>query len=181
MPSDFTSSGAQFDRTGGYRYRLWRTWGDPQQVVVFVMLNPSSADAQRLDPTTTRCAYFAERWGYGGFEAVNLFALRTADPRELRSHPDPVGPGNDRQLAAAMSRAALLIFAWGNHGRLHGRDQIITRRLARLDRQAYCFGLTGLGQPRHPLYLPAQAELVAYPGVSGAPVPPGCVRSAQRS
>ncbi|HEV8470576.1 MAG TPA: DUF1643 domain-containing protein [Candidatus Limnocylindria bacterium] len=108
------------------------------------MLNPSTADARRDDPTIRRCIGFARGWGFGGVEVVNLFAYRTTDWRELVRVCDPVGPDNSRHLWRAIARAGLVVLAWGAHAS--------SSRLLSLPR-ARCLGLTRAGEPRHPLYL----------------------------
>src|SRR5882672_740313 len=114
-------SGAVFDRTGRYRYLLWRAWDQAAPGVAFVMLNPSTADARRDDPTIRACTRLARAWGFGSMRAVNLFALRTSDPSNLARARDPVGGQNDAYLVDAASAAGLVVLAWGNHGRLAGR------------------------------------------------------------
>ena len=64
------------------------------------MLNPSTADEVRLDPSCTRARVYAERWGFGGLIVTNLFAWRATDPDEMK----------------AARESALLLCAWGNHG-----------------------------------------------------------------
>ena len=44
-----------------YRYMLERTWDCRKERVLFVMLNPSTADEKEDDPTITRCLGFATR------------------------------------------------------------------------------------------------------------------------
>ena len=105
--------GATFSADRRYRYRLWREWDRSRAVVAFVMLNPSTADASRDDPTIRRCIGFARAWGFGGVEVANLFALRATDPRHLRGVPDPVGPRNARSLKLALAHASLVVVAWG--------------------------------------------------------------------
>lgn len=147
-----TKPPAAFDPTRTYRYSLYREWGDPSHKAVFVMLNPSTADEVRLDPTVTRCCGYARRWGYGCIEVVNIFALRSTDPKGLLAVEDPVGPENDRHILAAVADAALVVAAWGVHGALQGRDRIVRGLLA--DRCVlYCLGTTKDGHPKHPLYL----------------------------
>jgi hypothetical protein len=101
-------SGATFDPTGAYRYALWRVWDGNRPPLVFVMLNPSIADAERDDPTIRRCLGFACAWGYGALTVVNLFALRATCPHTLRRAADPVGPDNDEHLRAALAGARAL-------------------------------------------------------------------------
>lgn len=146
-------SGATFDVTGQYRYRLWRSWDGSSPRVAFVMLNPSTADHRQDDPTIRRCIGFARRWGYGGLVVVNLFAYRTSSVTELFQARDPVGPDNDRHLRAAIRRAAAVVLAWGVHGIRHGRDQGVLGLLARCRAPLLCLGTTRHGHPRHPLYL----------------------------
>lgn len=155
------TGGATFSRDRRYRYRLWRRWDRSRPVVAFVMLNPSTADARRDDPTIRRCIGFARAWGFGGVDVVNLFAYRATDPRDLLRVADPVGPRNWRHIQRAVLGAALVVAAWGAHPSAARRVPISLPR-------ARCLGLTRTGQPRHPLYLRRDAR----------PVP---VRSARRS
>lgn len=149
-------SGADISECGLYRYRLWRRWkrGDS---VLWIMLNPSTADAEQDDPTIRRCISFAESWGCGGIEVVNLFALRATDPKELKAAEDPIGPQNDDiLLSRAEAKHRYVIAAWGAHGKLFEREKQVVELLAGMD--LYCLGLTKAGYPRHPLYLPKKAE-----------------------
>jgi hypothetical protein len=113
------------------------------------MLNPSTADQQRNDPTIRRCIGFAARWGFGAVAVGNLFAFRTPSPAILRQVAHPVGRANDRWLQRLAAESSRVIAAWGNEGVLLGRDVQVRRLLAPL----HALGLTQQGQPRHPLYL----------------------------
>jgi len=149
--------GAVVDHTGAYRYALWRQWGDGDRPRLgIVMLNPSRADAFVNDPTIRRCITLAQSWGYAGLEVVNLFAYRTAHPRDLRRVADPVGAHNDRYLTSLSHRCDRILLAWGNGGTFQGRDRQVRSLFPPelLD----CLGLTRAGQPRHPLYLPGYAK-----------------------
>lgn len=115
---------------GEYRYRLSRTWNVDRPTAVFVMLNPSTADATNDDPTIRRCIGFANTWGYGSLVVGNLFALRTKEPEDLYDHPEPVGPANDEHLRAIVEDDPLVVASWGNHGGLHDRGAC-GRRAAR--------------------------------------------------
>jgi len=83
--------GAVVDKTELYRYSLWREWNIDAPKLVFIMLNPSKADAYIDDPTLRRCIGFAKSWGFGSLTVINLFAYRSTKPSELRQVNDPVG------------------------------------------------------------------------------------------
>jgi hypothetical protein len=117
------------------------------------MLNPSTADAEKLDPTVRRCVGFAERWGYGSLEVANLFAFRSTDPSELYRAEDPIGPENDRHIKDAVCASRSVIAAWGQHGRLRGRDEEVVELVTDLA-DLHCLRRTKHGLPWHPLYLP---------------------------
>ena len=127
---------------------------------MFLMLNPSTADAHRDDPTIKRCIGFARQWGYSSLVVGNLFAFRTAFPKALKRCSEPIGPENNDWLTALAGESDTLVAAWGNHGQLPGRCQHVRTMLPGL----MCLGLTRRGEPRHPLYVPRSAELVPLPG-----------------
>lgn len=157
-----TSAGSGAHIVGAYRYLLWRTLSTTESAtVLFVMLNPSTADGVSDDPTLRRCIGFARSWGLGRLEVCNLFAYRTPTPRALQTERDPVGPLNDSVLASVAKRADLTVVAWGVAGRLRQRDDYVTRTLLE-GRSLYCLGWTRTGAPRHPLYVPRTVELVRY-------------------
>lgn len=143
---------ADVSECGRYRYALERWWMFGTGTVLFVMLNPSTADAVDDDPTVRRCISFAQRWGHQRLIVCNLFAWRATDPRELRTAADPVGPMNDERMAECAGVASLILCAWGNHGAHAGRDKYVREALYTI-RPLHHLGLTGKRQPRHPLYL----------------------------
>jgi hypothetical protein len=145
---------ATFDTSEQYRFRLSRVWDPAGERCVFTMLNPSTADAFKLDATVTRCVRFARAWGFGALEVVNVFAYRSTDPKGLYGHPDPVGPGNDDAIVAAAKAAGQVIAAWGVHGALGGRAEAVRRLLDHTGVTLTVLGLTKGGHPKHPLYLP---------------------------
>ena len=120
------------------------------------MLNPSTANATRNDPTIRRCIGFARAWGYERLVVTNLFGLRATLPAALRSAVDPIGPENDRHLRRAAVQADRIVCAWGVHGALGNRGAEVLTLLKgfRLEH----LGLTRGGHPRHPLYLPAACQ-----------------------
>ncbi|MEP7214721.1 MAG: DUF1643 domain-containing protein [Anaerolineaceae bacterium] len=148
------NGGACFDPSGAYRYRLWREWDPALPGVTFVMLNPSSADAEHDDPTIRRCMSFARSWGFGRLDVVNLCAYRAASPRALLAAEDPFGPENGLHLRAAGADADLVVAGWGNQGRVFTRPPFA--------RAVHHLGLTKLGQPRHPLYVRGETRPIAW-------------------
>lgn len=162
---DGVARAADLSSCGRYRYSLSRVWDTSQRLVCWVMLNPSTADAEQDDPTICRCTAFAKAWGAGGIHVVNLFALRATDPDELRRAADPVGPENDGHIfRAAYGRG--VVVAWGVHGGLLKRDQAVLRLLvsvARANQPVACLGLTRQGHPRYPLYVAGDTEPVLFP------------------
>lgn len=153
------------DRT--YRYALTRQWNPDRPPAVFIMLNPSTADAWVLDPTVTRCRNFAAKWGCGGLVVLNAFALRATDPKVLRGHPDPVGPDNDQVIAAVLcaGQAGPVIVAWGSDEtmRRSGRADQLVALLHTGGFEPQCLGKTTAGHPRHPLYVRGDTEPIPYP------------------
>lgn len=144
-------AGASFSPCGKYRYALTRTWDFLGPGALWLMLNPSKATAELDDPTVRRVQAFSREWGYGSATVANIFALRATDPKELYGHSDPVGPENDRTIFSLAGDADLVVVAWGNHGRLQGRGAQVADLLC--DVELWSLGVTGAGQPRHPLYV----------------------------
>ena len=153
--------GAIFDINGRYRYSLWRAWSNDTLRIAFVLLNPSTADEQRNDPTIRRCMGFARAWNFGSMEVVNLFAYRATDYRELFKANDPIGEENNRFLMQAVERCSTVVVGWGTRGTLLARDlQVLSLIAGRKD--VHCLGITKDGQPRHPLYVKGDTSLVPF-------------------
>ncbi|MBD2303195.1 DUF1643 domain-containing protein [Nostoc sp. FACHB-190] len=144
-----------------YRYLLVREWDINKPQITFVMLNPSTADAEQDDPTLRKCINFAQSWGYGSLEVVNLFAYRATKPRHLRQVADPVGSENDYYLQLATKRAALIIVAWGVNGSFQNRNQEVLSLISG-QQLLYCLGVTKHGHPRHPLYIKNNTQLIIF-------------------
>lgn len=152
---------ARFSTCRRFRYKLDRIWNKRRGgCVLFVGLNPSTADARRDDPTIRRMARFAFDWGFGGMTVCNLFALRATDPRQLKRAVDPIGPANNAILAREVRQAALVVACWGNHGTLRGRAGEAIELLTRQAPSLFCLSTTRSGQPKHPLYLSRETRPV---------------------
>lgn len=146
--------GAKLSRCGQYRYQLTRRWADGN-AAIFLMLNPSTADAEQDDPTIRRCIGYARHWGYGGLMVFNLYAYRTAKPADLFKAADPVGPDNDAWLRAmadvAVDEHAPIVAAWGVNARRERVAELC--RMRGMAQQLRALDTTKDGHPRHPLYL----------------------------
>lgn len=159
MSRDFRQCVFSPDRR--YRYALWREWSmplidwRPEAYVLFIGLNPSTADETENDPTIRRCIDFARRWRYGALCMVNLFAWRDTKPAKMMEADDPVGPLNDYHLLRLTREATLVVAAWGKHGSHLGRGDYIKSLLKDSGVDVHFLRRNDDGSPEHPLYIPA--------------------------
>lgn len=153
---------ARFSSCGAYRWMLERRWGPANNAVLFVMLNPSRANAKRTDPTVLRCIGFASRWGYTRLLVGNACSLVSTDPTALRRDPSPIGnPENDQALRWMALRSKVVIVAWGAHlSEMRAREVLRVIRSAR--REPHALRVTKRGAPYHPLYLPYSSTPEPY-------------------
>lgn len=167
LPSQITHERAVISDCGLYRYLLSREVSPTSKFkpVVFVMLNPSTANAEQNDPTIRRCIDYTKRWGGSHLIVVNLFAYRSKDPFELWAEDtvDPVGVLNDEALIKATDYAhahdGIVVAAWGEHGSYMGRSDTVLGTIAQY--KPMCLKLNKSGNPAHPLYQPKDAVLIA--------------------
>ena len=151
-----------------YRYFLTRIWCQESGLVNFIMLNPSTADAEKDDPTIRRCMGFARSWGYGGIAVTNLFAYRTTSPKTLKeafwTHGlhGPKHPYNADTLVSMAKRSAVVICAWGNHGEFEDAGHNTRSMLKGSGIKPHYLRLTKSGEPAHPLYLPKNLEPIPW-------------------
>lgn len=146
---------------GTWRYRLERPGVAGGPPIAFVMLNPSTADAERDDATIRRVRALARGFGRGRIVVGNLYALRARDPKALRTHPDPVGPQNAAHLGALAREAGDVVCAWGAHAD-PARAAEAAALLAGAGARLWHLGLTRAGAPRHPLYVARDVRLLPY-------------------
>jgi hypothetical protein len=161
-----TEAGATFSPCRRWRYLLWRRWDEGKPVANFLMLNPSTADEVKLDPTCSRARDYAERWGYGALIVTNIFAFRNTNPNQMRAARDPVGPGNDAAIVKAARESAIVVCAWGNHGAFLDRSKRVKELLKK--NQLHFLRLNANGEPAHPLYLPGSLKPCPWAGPSAA-------------
>ena len=121
--------------------------------VMFIGLNPSTADETLDDPTIRRCIGFSKAWGYGALCMTNLFAWRDTDPKAMKRAPLPVGQDNLRHLKECAAGAGLVIAAWGKDGKFACQDDLVRKELYLNNIRLHHLGLNDDGTPKHPLYL----------------------------
>lgn len=146
-----------------YRYTLHRRWDEPLGVVNFIMLNPSTADGNKLDATLRRCREFSRSWGYGGFAITNLFAYRARSPINMKLATDPVGPDNDAHILEQAQQAAIVVCGWGTHGAHRGRDKVVLAMLKNNGITPHYLKLVSGTMPGHPLFLSSELRPQVLP------------------
>lgn len=158
---------------GTYRYLLTRwtrtllshTLPMANGSLLLLMLNPSTADASKNDPTIRRCISLAERLGAADLTVVNLFAYRATKPKALKealvAGEDIIGPENDDYIRYAVENADKVVCAWGRNGMHY--TQRVARVLMILDGvELWCLGETKDEHPKHPLMVPNNTPLKRY-------------------
>jgi len=146
---------AIFSPCKAYRYTLSRKWNsspDKEGYTLFVMLNPSTADENILDPTVRRCLYYTIKWGYGDMHVCNIFALRSTNPKRLYESIDPIGQENDKYICNEVKNANIVIAAWGSHGKYKNRGNEVMKMISTI-KDVHYLKLTKENIPCHPLYL----------------------------
>ena len=146
---------------GRYRYVLKRRWGRGAECG-WIMLNPSTADAAKDDPTIRRIVDFSRRWGFGAAKVVNLFGLRATNPAELAQADDPVGPANDDYVEGVLRLLGTVVVAWGAHPMAVARANEVVLPWLRHRGVLECLGMNQDGSPKHPLYVPKAARLIVW-------------------
>jgi len=146
---------AVFSPCRKYRYRLAQIWDGGKEPLYWLMLNPSTADEVKNDPTVERCERRARMWGYGGSVVLNIFAYRATDPKDMRAQKDPIGPKNDdwiRKLARR-SQDVDVVGGWGEHGAHMARGQAVMDIFKQENGRINALKINASGHPAHPLYI----------------------------
>ncbi len=153
--------GARFSESRVHRYALWRIWDKEKPAVMFVGLNPSTADENVDDPTIKRCIDFAKRWGYGSLYMLNLFAFRATKPKDMKKADDKIGWDNDAALKRYAKKCDEIVAAWGVNGTLEERNRFVCDKVL-FDFKLMCLRKTQGGHPEHPLYVPQITERIVF-------------------
>lgn len=151
------NNGALFSPCRKYRYKLWRIWDDTLPMLMWVGLNPSTANEETNDPTIRRVITFSQKWGYGGIYMTNLFAWVSSKPQDLKTVADPLGDNNNI-LQSVSEKSAAIVFAWGTFKEAQARGEEVKRMFP----QAVALGINADGSPKHPLYVKGDTQPVNY-------------------
>lgn len=159
----------QFSPDRSYRYTLEHRWGDtpdllshtdgwdgppPLRRIMWIGLNPSTADENQLDPTLRRIKAFSQAWGFNCFVMTNLFAYRATKPEDMKRQEDPIGPQNDETLYRLARTSEMIVAAWGAHGTHLQRGSRVWMMLKNASvRPVHCLVRNNDGSPKHPLYV----------------------------
>lgn len=165
---DFSGvSSAIFSPCMRYRYTLERAWASLPRYVLWIMLNPSTANSTTNDATVRRCIGYAKAWGYTGILVGNLYAWRSTSPRALfdvRGSEEQIGPENERHLRGLLRRASLVVCAWGQSGPTT-LAKLYAMNLCREGgqfRALHCLKLNNNCEPSHPLRLSKKLQPMRY-------------------
>lgn len=156
--------GAVLSDCGKYRYQLWRIWDETKPKVLFIMHNPSKADADVDDPTIRRCISFAKSWGFGGFYVGNISPYRATDPDELRGlDVDTLVPGwNQKYINDMFLLTTMRVLAWGIPSSQILRKLHAPKVFENHPVKWHCIQKTKDGWPGHPLFLKGNLTPIPY-------------------
>lgn len=154
---------------GQYRYELRRAligWPLQRYTACVIMVNPSTADAEKDDATIRKLIGFGKRLAWSDLIVVNLFAYRATDVNQLAVVSDPIGPMNDGHVMSAMIEADIIIVAWGRRdkvpSKLSHRYEYVVRIARMFHKPLYCWGTCADGHPCHPVMLGYDTPLVPW-------------------
>lgn len=135
-----------------YRYKLKREGISDgcYGVLLYIMLNSSTATDKIDDATISSCTRLAANNSYHSFWVGNLYGVRSKDPEFLwgLSSQDARGLGNSDALEEMIELADDIVVAWGNHG---GQGTPEIRELLK-GFKLLCIDVNKDGSPVHPLY-----------------------------
>jgi len=154
-PSD---TGAIFSNCRRFRYLLWRIWDKQKPMVMFIGLNPSTANEQYDHPTIKSVCRIAMHNGYGGVYMANCFPFISTDPAQLKIHG--ASAINDLHLINYGPKCKDVVFAWGSFPIVKelGRDI----QLMHWFPNAKALHINKNGTPKHPLYCKSTTQLVPF-------------------
>jgi hypothetical protein len=152
----YLDAAADISEDGVYRYSLSRRLSMGERFVLFVGLNPSTADGSQDDPTIRRCVGFARAWGFDWLLMGNIYAYRATKPKVMwaaakQGAEEIYGPLNQDTLKWMVHKADLIVAAWGR-ARLDCYGASLAGWILSLE-HTRCLGRNQDGSPKHPLFV----------------------------
>lgn len=157
---EYTDKQAEISDDQLYRFLLTREWDSNKGKVMWIMLNPSTADAMNDDPTIKKCVSYADKWGYGSIAVVNTNPFRSPNPKEMRGHSLPVDVWvqNHAVIERESANADMIVAGWGNDAEFEALKFFVNRFGNRL----FALQVNNTAHPAHPLYLNGSLEPRPY-------------------
>lgn len=153
------NKGATFSNCGQYRYDLWRIWDASKPMIMFIGLNPSTANKDSDDATINKVRKISKHNGFGGFFMLNCFAYIATKPEHLK-HNQMSDEWNNNMITVTASKCKDVVFAWGNFRIIRelGRDV----ELREMFPNAKALHINKNGSPKHPLYCKDESKFISY-------------------
>lgn len=140
-----------------YRYSLTREWNDSLPTVMFIGLNPSTANETTDDNTIKRVIDIAKYNSYGGVIMCNLFPKITPYPYELTTENIYI---NNNILSFDSLYCHDIVFAWGAFKVPELSMQ--AGRMIRVFPNAMALHINKDGSPKHPLYCKKDSKFIPF-------------------
>lgn len=163
MDNLFEKVGAEFSECRNYRYSLWRIWDESKPLVMFIGLNPSTANEDTPDPTIQSVERISRHNGYGGFYMMNCWAFVSTDPKGIQINPMST-EWNNNHITVIASKCKDVVFAWGNFKIV--KDHVRDLELIEMFPNALTIGRNKNGSPKHPLFQLGESILTKYNEIS---------------
>lgn len=149
-------SEAGISSCGVYRWWLFRKWDSHLPPIIWIMMNPSTADHKKDDPTIRKVIRLSSKWEYGSVIVLNVYAFRSPHPDKLpRDMDEAVGHRNDWWIKTVFEYAAKnkikVVAAWGvKHGK---RGRVVHSLAHDAGLKLRCLEVGLNGEPKHPRFL----------------------------
>jgi hypothetical protein len=159
LSASAVDKGATFSECRKYRYALWRIWDESKPLVMFIGLNPSTANEDENDNTIKSVQRISKHNGYGGFYMMNCFSFVSTNPDDLQFETD--NNINDFWLNKIAADCKTIVFAWGNFDvvKKTGRYWEIKQMFGD---EAVALHINKNGSPKHPLYCKSETNFVKW-------------------
>jgi len=159
---DVVYSRALYSEDETYRYLLTNILDKENTLQIsFIGLNPSTATEEKDDPTVHKCSEWAREWGYGYFHMLNIFSLRSTDPKYLKQVKHNYF-NIDLVIKEYCECSHKIVICWGNHGSLYKRGEEVLQIIKPFKERVYCLGVNKTGTPKHPLYLKKDTDTLLW-------------------